>query len=296
MSSIPSYALYGETPEQRWFESLHYEPISRRARHYEWKIDPHQHESLVQLLYVQEKGGVVHLDGTRIEFKAPCFILIPAQTVHGFEMGAGIDGSVVTAAQRPLESVIATAAPILGDLFEKPLVTSLPSNRRMHKTLSTLFELIEQETLSTTEMELSAANTLLVSLLVQVRRMVHSQHALHPVQGSRKAEQVERFRTLLNNNLGSLKTVEEYAERLGITAGQLRRICQEVLGQSPLHVINARLIHAAQRDLAYSTMTVQQVAYSLGYDDAAYFSRFFRKHTGLTPTEFKERVRAHQPL
>lgn len=296
MSSIPSYALYGETPEQRWFESIHYEPISRRAKHYEWKIDPHQHDSLVQLLYVLQKGGTVHLDGTSVEFHAPCFILIPAQTVHGFEMGAGIDGLVVTAAQEPLESIVASAAPTLGDIFERPFVTALPDNPRMHKTLTTLFDLIEQETLNSHAEGLSAAGALLAALLVQIRRVDQSQQTPHPLRGSRKAEQVERFRALVNNNLGTLRTVEEYAERLGITAGQLRRICQEVLGQSPLHVINARIIHAAQRDLAYSTMSVQQIAYSLGYDDAAYFSRFFRKHTGHTPTEFRERVRAHQPI
>ncbi|MBV1787597.1 helix-turn-helix domain-containing protein [Marinobacterium sp. D7] len=296
MSSIPNYALYGETPEQRWFESIHYEPISRRAKHYEWKIDPHQHEGLVQMLYVQKERGVVHLDGSSVEFKAPCFILIPAQTVHGFDMGAGIDGSVVTAAQRPLESVIATAVPALADIFDKPMVLALPETARLHKTLATLFKLVEQETLLTGATELNAANMLLVSLLLQIRRIDQSQHTLNPAQGSRKAEQVERFRSMVNNNLGSLKTVDEYAEQLGITAGQLRRICQEVLGQSPLHIINARIIHAAQRDIAYSTMSIQQVAYSLGYDDAAYFSRFFRKQTGLTPSEFRERVRAHQPI
>ncbi|MBR9884455.1 MAG: helix-turn-helix domain-containing protein [Oceanospirillales bacterium] len=296
MSTIPSYALYGETPEQRWFESIHYEPISRRAKHYEWKIDPHQHEALVQLLYVQKERGVVHLDGSSVEFTAPCFILIPAQTVHGFDMGAGIDGSVVTAAQRPLESIISTALPSLADMFDKPLVLALPDTRRLHTTLQTLFSLVEQETLIASESDQSAANMLLVSLLLQIRRVDQSRHAPNPVHGTRKAEQVDRFRTLVNNNLGSLKTVDAYAAQLGITAGQLRRICQEVLGQTPLSIINARIIHVAQRDIVYSTMSIQQVAYSLGYDDAAYFSRFFRKHTGLTPSEFRERVRAHQPL
>ncbi len=296
MSSIPSYALYGETPEKRWFETIHYEPISRRAKHYAWKIDPHQHDALVQLLYVQKKGGVVHLDGNSVSFSAPCFILIPAQTVHGFDMGAGIDGSVVTVAQKPLETLISSGVPALADIFDKPLVMALPDTPRIHKTLSTLFELIELETVNAGKAELNAASALLLALLVQIRRLDQSQHTLHPTQNSRKAEQVERFRALVNNNLGGLKTVEEYAEKLGTSAGQLRRICQEVIGQSPLHVINARIIHAAQRDLAYSTMSVQQVAYSLGYDDAAYFSRFFRKQTGLTPSEFRERVKANEPI
>ena len=128
MSSIPSYALYGETPESRWFNSIHYEPISRRAKHYAWKIDPHQHETLVQLLYVQENGGVVHLDGNSVSFEAPCFILIPAQTVHGFDMGAGIDGSVVTVAQKPLEKLIAGGVAALSDIFRQTESDSAAGN------------------------------------------------------------------------------------------------------------------------------------------------------------------------
>ena len=87
-----------------------------------------------------------------------------------------------------------------------------------------------------------------------------------------------------------MKSVEEYASALGMSSGQLRRICQEVLEMSPLQIINSRLIHIAQRDLAYSSLSVQQIAYVLGFQDAAYFSRFFRKFTGLTPTILREKV------
>ncbi|WP_256557866.1 helix-turn-helix domain-containing protein [Marinobacterium sedimentorum] len=48
--------------------------------------------------------------------------------------------------------------------------------------------------------------------------------------------------------------------------------------------------------LIHRFLSVQQIAESLGFEDAAYFSRFYRKQTQLTPTEFRERVRSHQPL
>ncbi|MFC6673341.1 helix-turn-helix domain-containing protein [Marinobacterium aestuariivivens] len=296
MSTVPNYALYGENPEQRWFESLHYEPISRRAKSYKWKIQPHQHDALIQLLFVEQGSGTVFFDGNRVAFRAPCFILIPARTVHGFDFNPGIDGSVVTAAQSPLESLIGIATPEMAAILQKPTVTDVPAASKFTGALQKLFELIEYETLNCTGGEVSAAIPLLVALLVQVQRLAPSARATYQPVGSRKAEQVERFRALVNDWLGALRPVEAYSDAIGVTAGQLRRICKEVLGQSPLELINARIIHAAQRDLAYSTMSVQQVAESLGFDDAAYFSRFYRKQTGLTPSEFRERVRTHQPL
>ena len=56
-------------------------------------------------------------------------------------------------------------------------------------------------------------------------------------------------------------------------------------------VVNARVVHEAQRDLVYSSLSVKQVAADLGFDDEAYFGRFFKKHTGHRPTEFRVMAR-----
>jgi AraC family transcriptional activator of pobA len=59
------------------------------------------------------------------------------------------------------------------------------------------------------------------------------------------------------------------------------------LGVSSLDVINARIVHEAQRELVYTTSSTKQLAAQLGFSDEAYFSRFFRKHTGLSPRVFR---------
>jgi AraC family transcriptional activator of pobA len=65
-----------------------------------------------------------------------------------------------------------------------------------------------------------------------------------------------------------------------------------VLGHSSLEVINARIVHEAQRELVYTRSSIKQVADHLGFVDEAYFTRFFRKHGGLTPREFRARALA----
>jgi AraC family transcriptional activator of pobA len=62
---------------------------------------------------------------------------------------------------------------------------------------------------------------------------------------------------------------------------------------SPLDAINARVLHEAQRELVYSSLSIKQIAAAIGFDDEAYFGRFFKKHTGQRPTEFREAARAH---
>jgi AraC family transcriptional activator of pobA len=84
--------------------------------------------------------------------------------------------------------------------------------------------------------------------------------------------------------------MQAYASQLGITPGQLTRLCRDALGMSSLEVIHSRLIHEAQRDLVYTAVSVRQLADGLGFADEAYFGRFFRKQTGLTPREFRARA------
>lgn len=78
----------------------------------------------------------------------------------------------------------------------------------------------------------------------------------------------------------------------GITPTQFNRACREVLCKSALGAINARLLLEAERDLVLPG--VKEIALSLGFSDAAYFSRFFSKHKRCTPTQFREQ--AHRQL
>lgn len=95
---------------------------------------------------------------------------------------------------------------------------------------------------------------------------------------------------LVNDNFKKRLPMAFYAGQLGVTPGQLSRLCREVLGSSSLDVMNARIVHEAQRDLVFSSRSIQQLADAPGFADEAYFGRFFRKHTGLTPREFRARA------
>jgi len=59
------------------------------------------------------------------------------------------------------------------------------------------------------------------------------------------------------------------------------------VGESPTTVINERIIRETQRQLAYTELEIKQIAHDLGFIDSAYFSRYFRKQTGLKPSEFR---------
>lgn len=96
------------------------------------------------------------------------------------------------------------------------------------------------------------------------------------------------FGRLLNEHFRTHRAVGDYAERLHLTPNHLNAVCQQVLGKTARAVIAERVIAEAQRLLALSTQSVAQVADELGFEDASYFSRYFRKHTGQTPEAFRK--------
>lgn len=287
---IPNYSLYGIQAQPGWQSSFDFEWIPQRSRPYNWTIRPHKHDALIQILYIVQGSAEVLLDNTKVRAKAPCLLWIPAQTVHGFSFSEDVNGPVVTAAQRPLEALVNVASPELLTIIRKPAVLALDDASRHHESLMPLFLAIEREAHVQAVGQLTAGMALLAAICVQMARLSHVT-VVEPLNAnSRKTMQIEKFRAMVDENFKKHLPILAYAEQLGITPGQLSRLCREVLGVSSLDIINARLIHEAQRVLVYTGNSVKQLAYVLGFADETYFGRFFRKHTGLSPREFRAKA------
>lgn len=287
---IPSYALYGDQAQPGWHNSFDFEWIPQRSGPYNWEIRPHVHEAFIQILYLTQGSVEVLLDNAKWRVPAPCLLIVPAQTVHGFHFSTDVNGPVVTATQRPLESLAALAMPELLQTIRKPAVISLDDDRRHAEALMPLFLAIEREARLHAIGQFAAGMSLLTALFVQVARLGHAIAPAPLALSLRKTGQIEKFRALVNDNFKKRLPMAFYANQLSITTGQLSRLCREVLGISGLDVVNARIVHEAQRDLVFTSSSIKQLADTLGFEDEAYFGRFFRKHTGLTPREFRARA------
>lgn len=293
VARIPNYALYGDQDAPAWSNSFNFEWIPQRSAPYQWEIQVHRHDAFVQVLCLTAGSGEVRLNGARIPARAPCLIVVPAGAAHGFLFTPDVDGPVVTATQKVLESLAGLLMPGLLATIRTPRVLALPDDDGL-PLLMPLFLAIERESRSLSAGRTAAGMSLLTALLVQVTRLAGPTEAdlADPVTGTRKQRQIQQFKTLLDRDFRQHRPVQAYADALGLTAGQLSRICREVLGMSALDVIHARLVHEAQRELVYTVGSIQQLAAEMGFQDDAYFSRFFKRHTGLSPRAFRAQALA----
>ncbi len=292
--TVPNFALYGAAAEQAWVDMVHYERIPVRSSRFDFDIEPHFHHALIQTLYVTRGGGETFIDGKTWVVEAPCLIVAPARSVHGFRFRKDVDGHVITAAQSAVESVAMTAAPELLSFIRTPAVLAVDPESRRGAPLELLFEAIGREAESHERWQFAAGVAFTIALFVQVARLSESARLSANPARTGMATRIERFRALLDERCRARRPVSSYADAMGITTGQLTRICREAFGLSAIEAIDARSIHEAKRLLGYSTLSVKQIASELGFRDEAYFGRFFRKQTGLRPTEY--RIEAHGRL
>ncbi len=125
--------------------------------------------------------------------------------------------------------------------------------------------------------------------LVRLNRLFVAKHGGRGDTGAN--DLAFRFRQLLENELTRHHRVDWYAERLGVTPGHLNAVVRDLLGATAKACIADRLTVEAKRRLIGGE-SAARVARGIGFDDPAYFSRFFRRGTGMTPSGFRHQVRS----
>lgn len=104
---------------------------------------------------------------------------------------------------------------------------------------------------------------------------------------SHKRQIVIDFKKLIKQQFKREKQVKYYAEQLSITPLYLNEVTKEVTGFVASYWIHKETLLEAQRLLSYTDLDVKEIAFALGYEDHAYFSRFFKKNTGNSPGVFR---------
>lgn len=108
------------------------------------------------------------------------------------------------------------------------------------------------------------------------------QHTLRSVDLSKKFQQLVKVHFL------NLKRPADYAAMLNITVSYLNDTVKSVTGFPSTYFIQQEVIQEAQRQLFYTTQSVKEIAYALGYEDGKYFTRLFSKLVGKSPTDFRK--------
>lgn len=102
---------------------------------------------------------------------------------------------------------------------------------------------------------------------------------------------LKQFQAKVDTHFQQVHEVSEYATMLNLSAGYLSEVVKEQSGKPAIKHIHDRLILEARRLLFHTEQALKEIAYELGFADASYFSRFFKRETGVTPAEYRSNIR-----
>lgn len=103
---------------------------------------------------------------------------------------------------------------------------------------------------------------------------------------------LHRFRQLVEDHYRDHWTIADYARMLGVTEDRLHALCVRGTGRPPRTLVHERLIEEASARLQHLDWPIEQIGFSLGFKDAGYFNRFFKKHVGLPPGAYRGQRKA----
>ncbi|MDR5762750.1 helix-turn-helix domain-containing protein [Caballeronia sp. LZ035] len=291
LKTVPKVRLYVERPEEKqWF--VHVGHVTDRGR---WRTEPHAHPEYGQLIFVRSGCGVMNLEGRNVPFEGPCALLLPTECVHGLDYQHDADRWVVTIEVSYLAQVNARLDDFIA-LWSAPRVISFAGTRDGGAEFHSLVRRLKAEAAALAMGHIVGTEARLTLLLLELVREARLDESGTESGTRNDVRVVERFRKLIDEHFRDNFSLQEYVSMMAISLVQLRTACASAAEQSPTKLIHARIITEAKRNLIFGDLSVEQIAFGLGFADAAYFTRFFRRETGQAPSQFRAAARLqHAP-
>jgi AraC family transcriptional activator of pobA len=284
---VPAFFLYGEALQAPDERVVHVETLEARSRLHDWTIRPHRHRDLHQVLLTERGRADVRLDGADHHLRGPLAIVVPPGTVHAFRFQPDTPGLVVSFSAGFARELAATGPGVV-EFLDRAAAIPLARDELASTDLAALGGMLLREFGRSAPGRHVALRGLLGALLANLMRVAQGSAPPEGATPDRPdRELVARFRQIVERRYREHAGVAEYAAELGTSEARLRRACIAVAGQSPIELVHLRLLVEAERQLRYTSMPVTQVAYFLGFEDPAYFTRFFTRRMRASPRAFR---------
>ena len=299
MAAIPVLAIpdihIGRVYHRRDPEcDVHYETFGTLAQFFGRNTPMHRHNGFFQIHLLVQGGIRLTLDQSVYCGEAPLLIFTPPAVPHSFYTEENTDGHVLTVRQ----GVVRDWLQMIPGQFPEALMRS-PSfvefnklsseNKQEFNGLLNIVDVLKEEFFAARTARSAALLTLGNYFFIVLARLLQA-GAQVPALRQERGEDLRlflKFCDLVEANFRDHLALADYAERLSITGARLNDICRRMANLPSKEVVHQRLLQEARRLLRFSAVQVSEIGYQLGFSDPAYFSRFFTKRTGLSPSQYR---------
>lgn len=278
--------LYGDN-NPSITELIHHEKLELRSKIYDWKINEHIHTDLIQVFIFTWGEGLLISEQKKIPLNTPSILIIPSNTLHGFVFQEGITGDVLTFSETYFEGVFKNSPQVF-------LALNQLKNNHFESKLAVFVELmhinkqISEEILNNKAEKAMFLQSLFQLFFLTIFRVGLQENNQITKSDNRTLNYFQAFQKSIKLSIHETKSINDYASELNITTVHLNRICQSLVNKSALQIVHEYLINEAKKYLKNTTHSISEISYFLDFKDPAYFTRLFKKETGLSPSEYRK--------
>ena len=246
------------------------------------KTKPHKHDGYFEFIYLFEGEGYHCIDNKKVFIKTPQVFVLQPNQLHCWQFTAIPKGYIFMVKESFFDKV---TEPYLMNLFncaKKELSLDITDIQVLQFALQQLYEERDKDSLE----RKSIVNSWL-------RIIFESSFSIPDLKvGNLNPENsiYSKFSNLLNTDKNIYKKVADYAAILNVTPQNLNYHCVKQTGKSASSYITDRFILEAKRLLLHTDQNINEIAFSLGFDDSSNFTKFFKNNTGFTPVNFRKSV------
>lgn len=217
--------------------------------------------------------------------------------IKGFEIDELPQGFIITFAESFLKQYVSKD---IFDEFPFLIAEVVPPQYPDSEIFQEFYNLGNQllkEYQNNSDYKFKIIGSLMVVLLLKIKERFWNRY--NPLQESDNGSTIvvtfkhnleKHFRNLQTGDADTLYQVQDYAEAQHLHPSYLSTVIKTKTGKSVNNWIAEKVIAEAQAILSRSPVSVQEVAYQLGFKEPGHFSRFFKKHTGTSPSSFRENL------
>ena len=250
-------------------------------------INHSKQQNAYTIYWIQEGEGVYHIDFKEYVFKDNVlFFLSPGQVFS-------VDSEQIKTAYKITfvrdfyciqahDAAVACNGVLFNNIYETPYVKPCKKDtKKLNFILESLLDEFQQNE--------TAQYDMLQSYLKQfIINSVRVKKENHIIKEDIQTRLFKDFSVLVEQNFKKLHSVTDYANRLGLSPKSITKHFQKLGTNTPSDFIKNRILLEAKRMLIYTDFTVKEIAFDLGFNDPAYFTRFFTKAISKSPLQFKK--------
>lgn len=259
----------------------------------EHNLMPHLHD-FYSIFWI-ESGEAIHAtEFVEYSLTADTILFVPPGLKHRMYIDKSVGGTYMLFNEEFIQFNRLNIQPLKNyRLFNNPEFKSLITvSSDQKEKLENITRLIFNELKNKDDYSQEIVLNLLHLFLLESRRIFDLQNqAPKEAAETTPDNTIIKFKQLIEENFAKEKNVSPYAEMLNMNPSCLNELSKRVTGITAGELIRNRVIEETKKLLYSSRMSGKEIAYELGFDDPAYFSRFFKKYTGTTLKEFRDNSR-----